>query len=251
LEDTTHSIEEWGKVKDFTKNKSPITAEIIAQIAYLRPHIITMRPTRPVSNIRLLLNLRSQTLQSLIDLGAPINIITEIISKRNINKKDDSGFTPLHFAIRKKRWEIVSTFYHQGADINAKVSIPPKTLYTILFDSIRYYAPDQIIRKLISSENINMQSDSGSTALHMATFLACWAITPDLLEDRADVNLVKERNETALYIACKFDFCHPIPMSIFTQLISPHNINLANKDGDTPLHIAALHTGGTFIPTLL
>jgi hypothetical protein len=95
-----------------------------------------------------------------------------------------------------------------------------------------------------------MQCRDG-TALHIAIERACWTITPALLEAGADVNLVDEHNETALHIACKHDFHHPIPMDIFTQLISPHNINLPNKDGNTPLHVAALHTGKMFIPALL
>jgi ankyrin repeat protein len=241
----TQQTKIWTKVKKYIKSQSPADVEPIDEITSLVPQNIT------ITSEKLLHNLRTQPLQMLIELEAPIEVITDVISEKNINKKSDKELTPLHFAIRRKRWEIVPTFYQRGADTNAKVSIPPKTLYTILFDSIRYYAPDQIIRKLISPENINMQSGSGSTALHMATFLAYWAISPDLLEAGADVNLVNERNETALHIACKHDFCHPIPMSIFTQLISPHNINLPDKDGDTPLHIAALHTGVMFIPTLL
>ena len=236
----TQQTKIWTKVKKYIQSQSSADAKFIAEITSLVPESIT------ITSEKLLHNLRSQPLQTLIELEAPIEFITDIISKKNINKKCDKGLSPLHLAIRKKKWEIIPTFYHRGADINAIVSNS-----TPLFDSIRYYAPDQIIRRLISPETINMQTKDKGTALHVAIFLARWAITPDLLEAGADVNLVNERNETALHFACKFHFHLPLPTGIFTQLISPHNINLANKAGDTPLHVAALHKGNTLIPILL
>ena len=235
-------------MKNYIKRQSPADFRILsAEIASLVPEstCITTTPEK------LLLNLKSQPLQTLIELEAPIEIITDVISKKNINKKNDDGLTPLHFAIRRRKWEIIPTFYHRGGDINATVSNYNNDLYTPLFDSITYFSPDQITRMLISPQIINMQCEDEWTALHLAIHRARWTIASDLLEAGADVNLVCRSGETALSAACKRNFERIIPMDIFTQLISPHNINLPNKDGDTPLHIAALHSGSTFIPTLL
>ena len=244
MANSNQQTEIWAKVKNYINCQSPADDKTVAEITSLVPRSIT------ITSKKLLRKLRTQPLQTLIELKAPIETITDVISEKNINKKNDKGLTPLHFAIRRKKWEIVSTFCHRGADINTTAP-SYNELYTPLFDSMKYYAPEQITRTLISPQVINMQCEDGWTALHFAIENARWTIVSALLEAGADVNLVCRRDETALSLACEHNFVHTIPMDIFTQLISPHNINLPNKDGDTPLHIAALHTGNTFIPTLL
>jgi hypothetical protein len=100
----TQQTKIWTKVKKYIKSQSPADARIIAEITSLVPESITITPKK------LLHNLRTQPLQTLIELEAPIEIITDVISKKNINKKSDKGLPPLHFAIRKRKWEIIPTF---------------------------------------------------------------------------------------------------------------------------------------------
>ena len=283
-QNTTRAIEEWDKIKDFIKNKSPITTEIVTQITHLRPEFITLRPTR------LLLNLQRHPLQTLIDLDAPINIITEVISKSNINKKDNSKFTPLQAAIRANEWKIATIFLENGADVNAVRDQGITALYmTCMYSNPPNEQPRKaILTQLITSHTINLATKHGDMPLHIAASRKNELFTSTLLDYGADVNVQGSHNRTPLhyalspyyattltpktlsrlistenikmqddwnepplFAACRFEYQYPLQMDIFTQLILPHNINLTNKFDDTPLHIAALYTGDTFIPTLL
>ena len=93
----TQQTKIWTKVKKYIKSQSPADVEPIDEITSLVPQNIT------ITYEKLLHNLRTQPLQMLIELEAPIEVITDVISEKNINKKSDKELTPLHSAIRRKR----------------------------------------------------------------------------------------------------------------------------------------------------
>jgi ankyrin repeat protein len=89
--------------------------------------------------------------------------------------------------------------------------------------------------------------------LHYAIQKHKWKLAAFLLKNGADVNKDTGQGLTALYFACLYSDTpfRPIPMCIFTRLITPYNVNLPDEDGDTPLCLAALNKSADLITTLL
>ena len=89
--------------------------------------------------------------------------------------------------------------------------------------------------------------------LHYAIRKSKWRLAAGLIRDGADMNKISGQGQTALYFACLYcdPFYKPIPMCIFTRLITPYNVNLPDEDGDTPLCMAAMNKSADLITTLL
>jgi ankyrin repeat protein len=91
------------------------------------------------------------------------------------------------------------------------------------------------------------------TLLHCAIERRKWRFATLLIRDGVDVNKITEQGETALLFACLYysSTYKPIPPRLFTQLITPYNVNLPGDDGDTPLCTAAMNKSADLIPILL
>ncbi len=246
MQNTTDSIEEerWRKVRDFIKNKSPITAEMIAQIAYLRQYNINHRSTRLASKVKLLINLRRHPLQTLTDLRAPINIITEIISIKNINQIDDSALTPLQFALRQNNWRVAATLLDHGADVNIACIQGKTALYLACVHSnpSNYRSRKNVFTQLISRYTINLQDADGNTPLCIAALYKNQAYITTLLAHGADVNVQGTCNNTPLHYALLGIYGNLPTTKMISQLISTENINMLDEWNQSALQ-KAVHRG--------
>jgi ankyrin repeat protein len=74
-------------------------------------------------------------------LSGDVTRATSLLQSTNANIRDESGFTPLHYACRAGKLEICKLLVSKGADVNAMVII--KLLNTNLQDSIGCNASSQ------------------------------------------------------------------------------------------------------------
>ena len=97
---------------------------------------------------------------------ASINGNIEIVKKHlaagvNVNEKDETSWTPLHFAKTK---EVAELLISNGGDVNAKNNIGDTPLHQAVFDGHR-----DIVELLIANgADVNAKDDHGQTPLDTA-----------------------------------------------------------------------------------
>ena len=105
--------------------------------------------------------------------------------------------------------------------------------------------PEEVLAEIITPQNINCKDASGAIALHQAVRHRNFDLLRVLLAHGADVNMRDFGNEddTVLHLAMKLLDFHDVSESelhlFIPQLISAQNINMQNRRGNTPLHLAA------------
>ena len=109
-------------------------------------------------------------------------------AKADVNAKNKTGATPLHFATNYGQLEIVELLISKGADVNAKdhVSITPLHLVPI-FHNHQLKIAGLLIAK---GANVNAKSGDGSTPLD-------WAETSSSLFGPLEDKVKAAKKETA------------------------------------------------------
>lgn len=142
---------------------------------------------------------------------------------------NDSGNTPIHYAILKGALRIIDLFLSKGASVNIK-NYNGET-------SLHYgakYGDLEIVDKLIYYKaDINAMNKRGNTALHIAILKQKFDLVYLLLSKGADANLKNLNGSTSLHCcANKGD------NNLLSKLMSLKvDINAQNIKGDTALHI--------------
>ena len=118
--------------------------------------------------------------------------------------------TPLNLGLKyKPEWDVIRLMLDYGADVNIKQSNGDTALYTAVGERV----PHDVLLRLITSENINVQCGSnGWTALQHAAYI-CHSDKDDycrdqtglntahtLLEHGADCNIVNKMGKTPLQL---------------------------------------------------
>jgi ankyrin repeat protein len=162
--------------------------------------------------------------QLLIDRGA------------DVNARDSSERTPLYCAVIYKRLDMMQFLLRNGADIDARSGSTTPLIYAL---SQAMSEPERslpVANLLIESgADVTIQTERGTTALHIA---ATWGFYPEverLLEIGADIHAKDRDGFTPLHGAAslgRFDTA---------QLLigSGADIHVRSKQGFTPLHRAA------------
>ena len=167
----------------------------------------------------------------------PLDAVTKLVSPQNINMKDDNGRTALHLVVLKKRWDLVPLLInpglkHHGADVNiCDMYLKRTPLHQAVSQQ---HVPLSVVTQLISSQNINIQDDSGCSVLDLVAKNRRWDLLPVLIQHGADVNQCNRWNKTPLHKAV---IETTIPPDVVTQLISPQNINMQDSRGHTALNL--------------
>ena len=151
----------------------------------------------------------SETVQVLIDAGADIsralNSARGEITKRllsikageDVNKKDEKGWTVLHYAARDGSLIITNGMIKAGADVNILCETSDGPMTPLMLAA--YNKHSEIIKALIKSgANINTQDERGRTALHLAVDKDCIEAVEALTDAGADVNIQDDRGNTPL-----------------------------------------------------
>ncbi|KAG4094207.1 ankyrin [Neocallimastix lanati (nom. inval.)] len=135
-------------------------------------------------------------------------LIQKLITKKNANMRDVNGQTPLMVAFEKENYECAKTLLsNYGKEYSIDVNTKSNNGNSILINTIIKFknSKDQIYSDLIDL----------------------------LIKNGANKDEVDHDESTALHIACKYDNDILIP-----KLITENNINIKNKEGETPLMIA-------------
>jgi ankyrin repeat protein len=114
-----------------------------------------------------------------------------IANGADVNAKDDDGVTPLHWAETK---EIVELLIAGGADVNARGWRNATPLHSAVYGGHK-----EIVEQLIiEGADMNAKDDDGVTPLHWAAYWGHKEIVELLIAEGVDVNARDENGETPL-----------------------------------------------------
>lgn len=160
------------------------------------------------------------------------------------NCRDDEDLeTPLHHAARLGNKEVIEILINNGAFIDVQSGLGETPLTIAVAQGFR-----EIVSLLLESgANPNLAGLHGETALHIAAASGDEFIANLLLKYGAFVNATEDVGDAPLHWAVRES--HEKVISVLLK--HPEvDVNLANEDGETPLHLAASF-GETSIAELL
>jgi cytohesin len=150
--------------------------------------------------------------------------------------RDDSGDTPLHWAVSKGHKEVAELLLANKADVNAKNNVGETPLFSA--------ASKEMAKLLLGNKaDVNARDNGDETPLHEANK----EVTEVLLANGADVNARTNNGTTPLHLAA-FDGNKD---RVSCLLASNADVNARTDDGDTPLHWAAKGAGSSDVAKLL
>ena len=162
-----------------------------------------------------------------------------LITKENVNIADEDGNTPLHEITFQGNIEGIKILLEKGADLNATNVYGQTPLYRVALSKWEdEKAWKEAVGLLITKENVNMADEDGNTPLHEITFQGNIEGIKILLEKGADLNATNVYGQTPLHIVAFSS--NWVDKKAWKEavglLITKENVNMADKDGDTPLH---------------
>ena len=141
-----------------------------------------------------------------------ISSVIRLLSIRNINVnvKDVSGNTPLHWAARNGHVEITRLLLQNGAEVNAKNNYGN----TPLFCAAENGHIDILHLLVENGANLEAQNNDGRRALHIAASYGHLPFIQELISRyHVDINARANNERTALWLAIH-GFPHPHPTVI-------------------------------------
>ncbi|GAU99720.1 hypothetical protein RvY_10678 [Ramazzottius varieornatus] len=148
--------------------------------------------------------------------------------------QDSEGETPLHDAVSKKRDEILSLLLEHNADVSLCNNNGFNTLHHAALRG-NPSAMKILLSKLNRPWLVDEQKDDGYTALHLAALNNHLEVAELLVKQaHANMNLLNVNKQTPLHLAVERQHAHVVRMLIKEGC----DVNLQDKDGDTPLHEA-------------
>ena len=184
--------------------------------------------------------------QTLLQVAALRNAheTAEVLLKYGAVPND--SWTPLHFAALHNVLETVKILLKQGADVNAKTDYGWTPLHFAVGNNA-YEIAEMLLKQ---GADVNTKDKDGETPLHIAVRNNAHKMAEMLLKHGADVN-VKEKllgGWTPLHTAAGASNAHETAEILLKQ---GANVNAQDKDGRTPLHVAALHNNHKIAEMLL
>ncbi|XP_076285654.1 uncharacterized protein LOC143211676 [Lasioglossum baleicum] len=157
----------------------------------------------------------------------------------SINAKNNKGQTPLHYAAKSDKLEVVKYLIEEkGANVNVKDNNGQTPLHSAVD-----HGKLEVVRYLIEEKNanINVKDNNGQTPLHSAAKSDKLEVIKYLIEEKAaNVNVKDNNGQTTLHTAAKSK-----KLEIVKYLIEEKHVDFNVKDnsGVTPLHYAAKNDG--------
>lgn len=154
----------------------------------------------------------------------------------SINRPDNNGNTPLHFAVINNYLPLMDWLKDHGADPNSRGHYGDTPLHTAVISDRTSDA--RVMRSLLRlGAEVNALNDYGETPLHRAAYHGLTEKVRLLLENKADISPRAQRGETPLLYAARPDG-HPETVSALLE--GGADVNAADNVGMTPLHGAAM-----------
>lgn len=151
--------------------------------------------------------------------------------------QDSEGDTPLHDAISKKRDDILTLLLEHNADMN----ITNNNGFNALHHAALRGNPSAmriLLSKLPRPWLVDERKDDGYTALHLAALNNHIEVAELLVhQGRANMDIQNVNLQTALHLAVERQHTQIVRLLVREGC----NLNIADKDGDTPLHEALRH----------
>ncbi|XP_064626233.1 E3 ubiquitin-protein ligase MIB1-like [Lineus longissimus] len=151
--------------------------------------------------------------------------------------QDSEGDTPLHDAISKKRDDMLALMLEHGADI----TITNNNGFNALHHAALRGNPSAmriLLSKLPRPWIVDEKKDDGYTALHLAALNNHIEVAELLVHHgKANLDIQNVNLQTALHLAVERQHTQIVRLLVRENC----NLNIPDKDGDTPLHEALRH----------
>ncbi|KAL9613019.1 MAG: hypothetical protein Q9167_002409 [Letrouitia subvulpina] len=189
--------------------------------------LFARRPNTPVT--------KEIILKALSKGPAAIEFVEMLLvrSKVEVNCQDESGMTPLHYAV------IFGTIGDCNLarlllERNASIDAQTKDGWTPLHLAINYEDLKLATYLLERKADVNAESGDGRTPLHCAIKRASLDLANLLLERKANIDHPDKEGWGPLHLAAEYGYVKVANLLLDQQA----NINIISKFGYTPLHIA-------------
>jgi ankyrin repeat protein len=164
----------------------------------------------------------------------------------DVNAKDNGSYSPLHCAVRGEHKDVVEFLISQGAHVNAKTSRG----WTPLMGA---QSTDIVRLLLVNNASVNMSTETGETALHVAVNRGNTEAVKLLLDHRANVNAKCPSTHggwegfTPFHVACGNGNLDIVGL----LLAHVADVNAKSDKGDTPLSLARKNKHAEVVELLL
>jgi len=154
-----------------------------------------------------------------------------------LNAQDSDGRTPLHVATSSGGIDVTRFLLDQKADVNAKDSMG----WTPLMIAVSAGFEPLVDELIGSGADVKAVNDKGITALHYAASKGRVQIGKKLLVRGADINARDRANQLPLHRAATTNSAAFVSLLLHPPLeldLPKTRLNLADRVGNTPLHLA-------------
>ena len=157
------------------------------------------------------------------------------INDCNVNVPSGDGNTPLHFALKYEKKDIVEYLTSQyKCDLNAKNKVGELPLHIACRNGSSWLK----VVKIVSQCDVNCQTPSGQTPLHIACQIESLDIVTYLTEKQGvDINIPDKKGDTVLHVACRKGSLN-IARYLIEECHSDALVEKFNENKKLPLHIA-------------
>ena len=130
-----------------------------------------------------------------------IDSVKVILEKKGslLNCADEIGYTPLHWALIREKWDLAEYLIVQGASLN----IQGNDGGTPLHCAANHDNPDIVLLLLEKGAKVNVPNNWGNTALSIASQRGCIKTAKVLIDANSDINVKSNEGWTPLHYAYK------------------------------------------------
>uniref|UniRef100_A0ABD2X5A0 Uncharacterized protein n=1 Tax=Trichogramma kaykai TaxID=54128 RepID=A0ABD2X5A0_9HYME len=185
-------------------------------------------------------------------------ISDDIRQKLHIDAQNNAGNTPLHLAVKNKNYITVEFLLRRDANPNLANAEGLTPMHIICETDCDHELAEMIFE--ISNNkyqpvHVNDQDLNGNTPLHVAAYFRQPLVTEILLRKGANPNMVNYDECTPLHLICKnqnidVDLVKTF-IEISKEIQQTVQLDIGDKIGDTPLHLAVKYKNLEVVELLL